>query len=216
LPSNNSNCGGQNGSNTSSVYLHQHIATVWTQKTLIQVQRYDLSPSRFQYCLFPCYNLTVNLCLSFQSESQVPPMRSRSGRPIESDRPYTSFPLIGYHAPTIKDITSGRWKQTPKRPTLKKTSRRVCARIGPTDQSAVVSAETPTPPALPTTEMVDPQTAAEVGAAAASLLVEAVQVTSHTSHIFKYSININFSLLPGCTDRPSAIPTAIGHIPSGS
>jgi len=180
------------------------------------VQRYYLSPSRFQHCSFSCYNLAANLYFSFQSESQIPPTRSRSGRPIESNRPYTPFPLISHHAPTIKDITSGRWKQTPKRPTLKKTSRRVRARIGPTDQSAAASAEIPTVPALPIAEEVDLQTATEVGAAAASLLVEVVQVTSHTSRTFKNSINTNLFLLTGCTNCSSTISAAIGYVPSGS
>jgi len=144
-------------------------------------------------------------------------MRSRSGRPIDSHHEYTPYPVIGFHAPTIKDISTGRSKRAPKRPTSKITSRRVRARIGSADQTAIASAEvpcigsadqmvvasaetprigsadqmavtpaeTPIPLPLPVVEIADPQVTAEVGAAAASLLVEAVQVILLISYILQ-------------------------------
>ena len=58
-------------------------------------------------------------------------------------------------------------------------------RIGSADQMAVASAETPIPLPLPVVEIADPQVTAEVGAAAASLLVEAVQVILLISYILQ-------------------------------
>ena len=58
-------------------------------------------------------------------------------------------------------------------------------RIGSADQMAVTPAETPIPLPLPVVEMADPQVTAEVGAAAASLLVEAVQVILFISYILQ-------------------------------
>ena len=146
-------------------------------------------------------------------------MRSRSGRPIDSHHQYTPYPLIGFYAPTVRDISTGRSRRAPKRPTSKITSRRVRARIGSADQAAIAStevsrigsasqmavvsaetsrigsadqvvvtpAETSGPLPLPVVEMADPQVTAEVGAAAASLLVEAVQVILFISHILQIS-----------------------------
>ena len=113
-------------------------------------------------------------------------------------------------------MTTGRSKQTPKKSSLKKTIRRVRARIESADQSAAASAKPLAAPTLPIIEEVDPQAATEAGAAAASLLVEAVQVISHTSHTSKYSIDINFFFLPDCANRPSAVSAAIGYIPGGN
>ena len=111
-----------------------------------------------------------------QSESRAPPKRSRSGRPIEDHYPYTTFPLIGYHAPSVDDIV-GQVKQAQKK-VVKKTSRRVRARTESADLPMITSAETSTVSTLPTAEEVDIQVATEAGAAAASLLVEAMQVNS--------------------------------------
>ena len=90
------------------------------------------------------------------------------------------------------------------------------ARIELADQSVTASAESLAAPTLPIIEEVDPQAATEAGAAAASLLVEAVQVTSYTMHSSKYSVDINFLLLLGCANRSSAISAAIGYIPGGN
>ena len=109
-----------------------------------------------------------------QSENRVPPKRSRSGRPIEDRYPYTTFPLIGYHAPSV-DVIAGRAKQAQKK-VVKKTSRRVRARIEPADPPMITSAETSAAPPLPTAGEVDIQVVTEAGAAVASLLVEAMQV----------------------------------------
>ncbi|XP_034586742.1 uncharacterized protein [Setaria viridis] len=120
-----------------------------------------------------------NIDPTVASESRPPPKRSQSGRSIENRYPYTEFPLIGHHAPTIDDITIGRLKQTPKK-TLKKTSRRVRARTESADQSAAASAESLVAPILPVIEEVDPQAATEADTAVASLLLEAVQAAQIT------------------------------------
>jgi len=57
------------------------------------------------------------------------------------------------------------------------------SRVGSADQVVVTPTETPGPLPLPVVEMADPQVTAEAGAAAASLLVEAVQVTLLISYI---------------------------------
>ena len=114
--------------------------------------------------------------LLIQSESHAPPKRSRSGRSIEDRYPYTTFPLIVYHAPSVDDI-AGRAKQAQKK-VVKKTSRRVRARTESADPPMIASVETSAVPTLPIAKEVDVQVATEAGAAAASLLVEAIQVNS--------------------------------------
>jgi hypothetical protein len=56
-------------------------------------------------------------------------------------------------------------------------------RVGSADQVEVILAEASGPLPLPVVETADPQVTAEAGAAAASLLVEAVQVTLFISYI---------------------------------
>ena len=58
----------------------------------------------------------------------------------------------------------------------------MCTCIELVDQSAAASAKSLAASTLPIIEEVDPQAATEAGAAAASLLVEAIQVTSYTPH----------------------------------
>jgi len=58
-------------------------------------------------------------------------------------------------------------------------------RVGSADQVEVTPAETSGPLPLPVVEMADPQVTTEVGAAAASLLVEAVQVILFISYILQ-------------------------------
>ena len=111
-------------------------------------------------------NMYTNILLLLQS--------SRSGRPIEDHHPYTIFPLIGYDAPSV-DVIADRSKRVQKKVT-KKISRRVRARIEPADPPMITSTETlATLPILAAGE-VDTQVITQAGAAAASLLVEAMQV----------------------------------------
>ena len=56
-------------------------------------------------------------------------------------------------------------------------------RVGSADQMGVMRAETPDPSPPSVVETADPQVAAKAGAAAASLLVEAVEVTLFISCI---------------------------------
>nr|XP_034591633.1 uncharacterized protein LOC117853357 [Setaria viridis] len=104
-----------------------------------------------------------NIDPNAESESRVPPKRSRSGRPIEDRYPYTEFPLIGYHAPSVDDIAGGL-KQTQKK-IIKKTSRQVRARTESADPPVATSAESLAAPTLPVIEEVDLQAATEAGAA---------------------------------------------------
>nr|XP_034576805.1 uncharacterized protein LOC117840411 [Setaria viridis] len=131
------------------------------------------------FCVSPttyCNDLDPdNIDPNAVSESRLPPTCSRSGRLIENHYPYTPFPLIGYHAPTIEDITTGRSKQMPKKTSSKKTSRQVRARIESANQLSAASAESLAALILTIIEEVDPQATTEAGAAAASLFVEAVQ-----------------------------------------
>ena len=116
----------------------------------------------------------TNVLLFLQAENRTPPTHSRSGRLIEGHHPYTSYPLIGYDAPSV-DVIAGRSKQAHKRVT-KKTSRRVRARIELADPPMLVSAETSAVPPPQATRDIDTQVVAQARAAAASLLLEAVQV----------------------------------------
>ena len=121
-------------------------------------------------------NMYTNILLLFQSENRVPPTHSRSGWTIEDHHPYTIFPLIGYDAPSV-DVIAGRSKQAQKKVT-KKTSRRVRARIESADPPAIISAETSAALPLQAARAVDTQVVTQAGAAAASLLLEAMQVNS--------------------------------------
>nr|TKW15445.1 hypothetical protein SEVIR_5G237000v2 [Setaria viridis] len=70
------------------------------------------------------------------------------------------FPLIGYHAPSVDDIT-GRLKQAPRK-IIKKTSHRVCARTELADPSAATSAESLAAPTLPQSAMPQAETGVPV------------------------------------------------------
>src|SRR5688572_16024344 len=113
------------------------------------------------------------ILLFLQAENRTPPTHSRSGRLIES-HPYTTYPLIGYDAPSV-DVIAGRSKQVHKR-TTKKTSRRVRARTESADPPVLVSAETSTTPPSQVIQGADTQAITQAGAAVASLLLEALQV----------------------------------------
>lgn len=56
-----------------------------------------------------------------QVENRVPPTQSRSGHLIKNHPVYTVHPLIGFQAPTLKDVTAGRkrkLKMSAKKTTL--------------------------------------------------------------------------------------------------
>ena len=136
----------------------------------------------------------TNILLLSQSETCVPPTHSRSGRPIEDHHPYTIFPLIGYDAPSV-DVIAGRSKQVRKKVT-KKTSRRVRTRIESADPPMTTSAGTLAVLPLPAAGEVDTQVITQAGAAAASLLVEAMQVNllSHPADCHPHTDSSYFRL----------------------
>jgi hypothetical protein len=68
------------------------------------------------YCLF--HILTKS---SYQVDSTPPPTISRSRQPIRFS-PSTDYPLIGYNAPTLADVTAGKKrKMTSTKKTVQKT-----------------------------------------------------------------------------------------------
>nr|TKW33785.1 hypothetical protein SEVIR_2G262350v2 [Setaria viridis] len=73
---------------------------------------------------------------------------------------------------------------------VKKTSRRVRARIESADPPMITSAETSAALPLPTAGEVDIQVVTEAGAAAASLLVEAMQDTPNNS-LFSFAVTLS-------------------------
>ena len=108
-------------------------------------------------------------------------------------------------------MITGRSKQVHKR-TTKKTSRRVRARTGSADPPVRVSAETSAVPPSQVIQGADIQTMTQAGAAAASLLLEAIQVKlSYAAS--DYYFDINFSLTLNCTEHPYR-STTIGSSPS--
>nr|XP_034577307.1 uncharacterized protein LOC117840882 [Setaria viridis] len=115
-----------------------------------------------------------NIDPNAEAGNQAPPTHSRSGRLIES-YPYTTYPLLGYDAPSV-DMIAGRSKRVQKK-VVKKTSRRVRARTGSADPPVPASAEVLTAPP-PATQSADTQAITQAGAAAASLLLEALQGSS--------------------------------------
>nr|TKW28118.1 hypothetical protein SEVIR_3G304600v2 [Setaria viridis] len=136
----------------------------------------------------------TNIDPNAESKNRVPPTHSRSGRPIEDHHPYTIFPLIGYDTPSV-DVIAGRSKQARKKVT-KKTSRRLRTRVESADPPMITSAETLAALPLPAAGEADTQVITQAGAAAASLLVEAMQVNlmSHPADCHPHTDSSYFRL----------------------